>query len=353
MPVAKKLPLLVLCGIVLSVVALFAACASRNSGDKSGQEEAPHEPIHAADTMEIPEIEAADLEIGERLSVVASTSIVGDVVANVGAGAIELTVLIGSGQDPHSYEPTPRALKAVEDAHLVFVNGLHLEEALLEAIEDTVSVPVAAVSAGITPLELGGEDEHGERHLRAADPHFWMDPNNVVVWVGNILHVLSEADPRNREIYEANAAAYKEKLEALDAGIRRRIQEIPENRRKLVTDHHVLGYFAEEYGFEVIGAILPSLSTSAEASAGEMAQLIELLRREGVAAVFIGSTAGQGLQSLADAVAEELGEEVSILPILTGSLASSGELGDTYLEYVEYNVDQIVSGLSVAGGGSR
>jgi ABC-type Zn uptake system ZnuABC Zn-binding protein ZnuA len=230
----------------------------------------------------------------------------------------------------------------VEDAHIVFVNGLHLEEGLLEAVEDLVSVPVVPVSAGIEPM---GSDNHHD-HGTDADPHFWMDPNNVVVWVKNITRVLSEADPRNREIYEANADAYSGQLRQLDTNIRRHVQAIPEDKRKLVTDHHVLGYFAEEYGFQVSGAILPTISTSAEVSAGDMADLVELLRREGVAAIFIGSTAGQGLQRLADAVAQELGKRIAILPILTGSLAPQGQRGDTYLDYITYNMEQILSGLS-------
>ena len=346
MPAGKKLLLLVLCGSLLSACGLFTACGSGEREGKQGRIVSAQGSIQAHGEMEIPEIQAVELKAGERLSVVASTSIVGDVVANVGREAIDLIVLIGSGQDPHSYEPTPRALKDVEEADLVFVNGLYLEEGLLEAIQDTVSMPVVAVSAGIAPLELQGEDEHAEEHLRGEDPHFWMDPNNVIVWVENIRHVLSEADPGSRKAFKANADGYIEKLEELDAYIRERVQRIPENARKLVTDHHVLGYFAEEYGFQVIGAVLPNVSTSAEASAGQMAELIELLRREGVTVIFVGSTAGQGLQKLADAVAGELGENVSILPIMTGSLAPQGTRGDTYLEYLEHNVDQIVLGLS-------
>jgi ABC-type Zn uptake system ZnuABC Zn-binding protein ZnuA len=173
-----------------------------------------------------------------------------------------------------------------------------------------------------------------------------MDPNNVMKWVENIEHVLSEADPGNHEAYEANAEAYIKKLKALDANIRQRVASIPSSKRKLVTDHHVLGYFAHEYGFEVIGAILPSVSTTGDVSAGEMAELVESLRREGITTIFVGSTAGRGLERLADAVAKELGKSVEILPMLTGSLTPRGQRGDTYLDYIDYNVDQIISGLS-------
>jgi ABC-type Zn uptake system ZnuABC Zn-binding protein ZnuA len=299
----------------------------------------------------IPHIEPVKLVAGERLSVIASTSIVGDVVENVGGEAIDLTVVIGFGQDPHSYAPTPRALKTVEDAHLVFVNGLGLEEGLMDAVESLASVPVIAVSTGIEPMVF--QSRHGHEGIEEAhdahgggDPHFWMNPANVMVWVENIERALSQADPARRAVYEANARAYIAKLEKLDAEIRRLIEAIPKRKRKLVVDHHVLSYFADEYGFEVIGALLGSISTSSDASAGETAKLVELLREQQVATIFVGSTAGQGLQRLADAVAGELGREVTILPIMTGSLAPPGQRGDTYLDYMEYNVSQIVSGLT-------
>ncbi len=337
----RKALLCALFGVILLAHAPFLL-------DASGRHEQPL----ASGEAGIPEIEPVELAAGERLSVIASTSIVGDVVANVGGEAIDLAVLIGFGQDPHSYEPTPRALKAVEGAHLVFVNGLYLEEGLMEAIESLASVPVIAVSSGIEPLELEthyGRESIGRAHdiHKGGDPHFWMDPNNVIVWVENIAHVLVKADPKRRGIYEANAESYIAKLRELDTEIRKRIESVPESRRKLVVDHHILGYFAQRYGFEAVGSLLPSLSTSSEASAGETAKLVELLREQEVTTIFVGSTAGQGLQRLADAVAGELGRDVSILPLMSGSLAPPGQRGDTYLDYMEYNVSQIVSGLSL------
>jgi len=283
--------------------------------------------------MAIPNIEAVELEPGDKLFVIASTSIVGDVVANVGGDAIDLKVLIGIGQDPHSYEPTPRELTSVERAHVIFVNGQHLEEGLMHVIEQISKVPVVPVSAGIEPLESG-------------DPHFWTDPTNVMVWVENIEDVLSRADPPNHKVYERNAGVYRAKLRDLDDRIRQLVTRIPAKDRKLVTDHHMIRYFADEYGFKVMGSILPSTSTNAEASAGETAKLVELLRKEGVTSIFVGATAGRGLQRLADAVTREIGAEVQILTLLTGTLAPRGQKGDTYLGYIEFNVAQIVKGLS-------
>jgi ABC-type Zn uptake system ZnuABC Zn-binding protein ZnuA len=160
------------------------------------------------------------------------------------------------------------------------------------------------------------------------------------------VHVLVEADPANRETYEANAEAYMGELEAVDAYIREQVETIPEANRKLVTDHKLFGYFADEYGFEVVGALIPSFSTTAGASAGDVADLVELIREENVPAIFTGTTASQGLKGLAEAIADEAGLEIKVLPVLTGSLAPAGEPGDTYIGYMRYNIDQIAAGLS-------
>ena len=292
--------------------------------------------------MKLPPIEAVALNDGERLAVVASTSIIADVVANVGGAAVSITVLIGPGQDPHGYEPTPQTLKSIEDAHLVFVNGLHLEEALMDVIEETARAPIVPVSSGIA-VRAARNDEH---HEHAGDPHFWMNPVNVMVWVKNVEQSLKEADPAHRGGYEKNARVYLAKLEELDAGVRGITSLIPPEKRKIVTDHDTFGYFADEYGFEIIGAVLPGPSTSAEPSAQQTVSLIQLLRREGIRTIFVGSTADRSLQDLTEAVAGELKGEVSIVPLLTGSLAPDGRRGDNYLDYIQYNVDQIVKGLS-------
>lgn len=320
---------------LLTTVAVFAGGNAKTESDHNDGSD------HHERDESLPNISAVQLEVGQKLAVVASTSIVGDVVANVGGDSIELRVLVGIGQDPHSYEPTPSALAAVEKAHVVFVNGFGLEEGLLDSIESTAKGVVVIVSTGLEPLETGHDQhEHGP-----IDPHVWFDPTNVMLWVENIEQALSEADPSNHEGYHGRAEEYLKRLRTLDESMRKKFAALPEDRKKLVTDHHLLGYFADEYGFEVIGAILPSTSTSAEASTRQMAELVELLHHEGVTTIFIGSTVGRGLEKLAESIAEELGEEVRIVGMLTGSLSTRGTQGDTYLGYMEYNVEQIMSGL--------
>jgi ABC-type Zn uptake system ZnuABC Zn-binding protein ZnuA len=172
-----------------------------------------------------------------------------------------------------------------------------------------------------------------------------MDPNNVIVWVNNMVEALSDADPENASRYRGNGEAYVDRLRAIDADIRDRVESIPADRRKLVLDHEVFSYFADEYGFEIAGAIVPDTTDSAEPSARDVAQLVEVIRETGAPAIFVGETASQGLRNLAAAISEELGGNVRIVATLTGSLAPPGAPGDTYIGFLEYNVQQIIRGL--------
>ena len=328
--------------VVICLIAAVAGCS------RSGTEEQ----YHATDSAEsILSVDAVALEAGEKLSVVASTSIIGDVVVNIGGDRIELHVLVGVGQDPHSYEPRPSDLAYVERADLVFINGFGLEEGLIRTIENTAGGAMVPVSLGIDPItsdfahqeqnDGDGSHEHG-----SVDPHVWFDPTNVMVWVDNIEHVLSEADPVNRDYYRERSQAYRKRLVALDQSMRSRFASLPESHKKLVSDHRVFGHFADEYGFESVGAILPGATTSGETSARQTADLVETLRRENVMTLFVGSTAGRGLGKLAEALAGELGPEVKIVDILTGSLTEEGIPGNTYIDYMEYNAAQVMKGLS-------
>ncbi len=333
---------------VVIVALLAVGCSQATVLPPTESVAAGHEE-HDQEDMELPVIEPVELSAGEKLKVVATTSIVGDVVSNIGGEAIDLTVLMDVGQDPHSYEPAPKALAAIEDADIVFVNGLDLEEVLMASIENIATGVIVPVSAGIEPLAFADQEHEGEtdgHDHSAGDPHFWVDPNNVIVWVENIAHILAEADPVNRETYQANAESYTAELEALDSYIREQVTLIPEANRKLVTDHGLYSYFADEYGFEIVGTVTPSFSTTAGASAGDVARLVELIQAEEVPALFIGTTASQGLQNLAEAISGEVGEQVKVLPLLTGSLAPEGEPGDTYLGYMRFNIDQMVEGLA-------
>ena len=216
---------------------------------------------------------------GEKLRVIATTNIVADVVRTIGGDAIELTALIPLGADPHTYQPTPRDYQAMADAHAIFINGLGLEESIHGTLEQVAEeVSIVSLSEGIEPRHVGvdenheheGESEASEHevdlHPEGTDPHVWFDPTNVMQWVENIEQVLSDADPFNQQAYHERADTYLKRLRTLDNSIQRNIDALPDSRKKLVTDHVFLGYFAAEYGIEVVGTLLPNTSTSAETS---------------------------------------------------------------------------------------
>ena len=290
----------------------------------------------------LPVIYAIELRAGEKLEVVATTSIIADVISNVGGNTLGITVLIGVGQDPHGYQPTPSALAAIERAHIVFTNGFGLEESLLTVIDNAATGAVVPLSVGIEPINSNGDDQSHSM----TDPHVWFDPTNVVVWTKNINNVLSEADPKNQASYQAGAESYIKQLELLDEKIQLRTSSLPSEKRKLVTDHRMFAYFADEYGYELIGSVLPSPSTSGETSPRQLSNLVKVLRKEKMATLFVGTTAGHGLEKLAATLAQELGEQITTIALLTRSLSQKGAPGDTYIGYMEYNVDQIIKGLA-------
>jgi ABC-type Zn uptake system ZnuABC Zn-binding protein ZnuA len=304
----KAIMLLMIVFLVASFGPLFAAGGAETQDAVEEHDDHDHDDHDDHDhegEMMIPDIDPADLS-GSSLQVVASTSIVGDVVQKIAGDAADVTVLMALGQNPHSYEPTPREIALVEDSYIVFVNGMDLEEGLMGTIENVARTYIVPVSAGIAVIE-GDEHGHGDHDHAAGDPHFWFDPTNVIIWAENIADALISADPANADVYENNRDAYIAELEALDLEVRNLVASIPRSQRKLVVDHVALSYFAEEYGFEIIGEVIPSVSDQAEPSARDIAQLADEIREEGVNAIFIGGTAGRGLQNLVQAVAEEVG----------------------------------------------
>lgn len=303
----------------------------------------------------LPAATAQALGEGERLRVVATSNLVADAVKRVGGDAIELSTLIPLGADPHSYTATPQDLRQLSDAHVIFISGLGLEEALLPALDSLDGdAPLVPVNAGVATIEFGaadahaGEDEaeeadaadaeHGHDH--GVDPHTWLDVMNVAIWSDNVATVLSELDPDNADSYRAAAADYRAELEALDADLREQIGGLPVASRKLVTDHDALGYFAAAYDFEVVGAVVPAYSTMAAPSAQELAALQNQIEAAGVPAIFVGTTVNP---NLASQIAEDLG--IAVVPLYTGSLSEADGPASTYVEMMRYNVGAIVEAL--------
>ncbi|MGC9520864.1 MAG: metal ABC transporter substrate-binding protein [Anaerolineae bacterium] len=319
--------------LLMAVLALVG-CSSATHGDPQGVEV-------------MPTLTPASLGEGGKLRVVATTSIVADVVRNVGGDLIELSRLMPLGADPHAFQPTPQDAVAVREAHVVFINGAGLEIFIEDLLESAgAETPIVPVSHGIELLEPLGEahpdDEHDddEHDHGEVDPHTWFDPHNVQVWVDNIEAVLSTLDPANRAAYEHNAEAYRSELTALDAWIQDQIATVPEARRYLVTDHVVLTYFVARYDLEQLGVITAGASTLAEPSAQELAGLVEAIREYDVPAVFVSTTVNP---RLADQIARDTGTEV--VTLYTGSLSDEGGPASTYLDFMRYNVAQITEAL--------
>ncbi len=304
--------------LIMSLIVLVAAACSPLSGGQNG-----------------------------TINVIASTTLIADTVQRVAGDRVNASIIYPAGTDPHSFEPRPQDAAAIADADIVFINGLGLEENL-EGLLGNARL-VVEVSEGITALEgeqgHDAEDEHAEEDAdeeehEGLDPHVWQDPNNVIIWTNNIAATLAEKDPANSTEYRANADAYIAELQALDSWIVEQVQQIPEDRRLLVTDHETFAYFAERYGFEMVGAVIPGVSTGSGVSAQELAAIENEIRSLGVPAVFVGNTVPG---NIAAQVAADTG--IQVMPLYTDSLTEAGGPASTYLEFMRYNVSAIVDAL--------
>jgi ABC-type Zn uptake system ZnuABC Zn-binding protein ZnuA len=262
------------------------------------------------------------------LDVVATTTQAADLVGNVGGDRAAVSGLLAANSDPHDYELRPHDVEAIADAGLVVRSGGEVDQWLEDAIDASgTDAPVLDLSAHV--------------HREDDDPHWWQDPRNVLRAVPAIRDALTQADPAGTETYRANARAYEARVRRLDAAVMRCIETIPPARRKLVTSHDALGYYAHRYGLEVIGTVIPSLSTEAQPSAGDTAELIDTIRREGVKAVFAESSVSPKIE---EAIAREAGARVGG-ELWADTLGPHGSSGDTYLHSLASNTRAIVAGL--------
>ncbi|MGE0600132.1 MAG: metal ABC transporter substrate-binding protein [Dehalococcoidia bacterium] len=215
---------------------------------------------------------------GSGISVVATTTQIGALTRAVAGEDVALTVLLPAGADAHDFEPDPQAVRKIGAAKVILRNGLGLDDWLDDTIDAAGgSAEVVTVTDGI---EVRRSDEGDP------DPHVWHDPTNAKIMVDNIVAALSAADPSNAALFASNGEAYKRVLDDTDAEVRRLINEIPAANRKVVTNHDAFGYFFDRYGLELIGAIIPSSSKDAQTSAKELADLQDLIKAEGVKAIF-------------------------------------------------------------------
>ncbi len=227
----------------------------------------------------------------DRLTIVASTSIIAAIAEQVGGDThVRVEALIGPGVDPHTFELTPGDIRTLADADVVLINGLGLDDYLKDDVKGVNDAALlVVVSDGIELLNANKSDDSQEvvtQDHGKFDPHVWQDPIRVKVMVENIANALAGVDPAHADEYRDNATVYQETLDETDDAIRELIDAIPVEQRKLVTNHDAFAYFADRYGLEVVGTVIPGSSTEADPSANDIAKLAELIKREGVKAIF-------------------------------------------------------------------
>ncbi len=267
-----------------------------------------------------------------KLAVIASFSILGDLVRNIGGERIALSVLVQPGTDAHVYDPTPADARAVGEARVVISNGLGFEGWMKRLMQSSASKAVLVeASKGVKGLTGKAESGHGHDHGKA-DPHAWQSVPNAKLYAAAIRDALISADPAGKAIYEANAAIYLAELDAVDAEIRATIARIPADRRKIITSHEAFGYFAAAYGLQVIAP--RGLSTEAEASAKDVARLIQQIKREKITAVFVESISDQ---RLIQQIAKESGARVGGT-LFSDALSRADGPASTYIRMMRHNI---------------
>jgi len=280
-----------------------------------------------------------------RVRVVATYSVLGDLVKNVAGDSAEVVTLVGPDGDAHTFEPTPKDGVALAEADLIFENGIGFETWLDKLHSSSASkARRVVVTEGLKLRQSECRHDHkpGEKHEHEDDPHVWHDVGNAIHMVGVIRDRLAEADPPNADRYRANAAAYLDRLTALDAWVVEKVATLLKGKRQLVTSHDTFGYFAERHGFEVVGSALESVSTEAsDPSPATFAKLIESVRAAKVPAIFAENVHNPKLM---DRLAKEAGVRLAP-PLFTDALGKPGSEGDTYEKMIRYNVATIVDAL--------
>jgi zinc/manganese transport system substrate-binding protein len=272
---------------------------------------------------------ASDNASRDGVTVVATTTEVADLVRQVGGSRVNVERMLRPGGDPHDYEPRPSDVAAVADATVVFRSGGEVDEWLNEVIDNAGGdAEVVSLIDSVKRLD--------------DDPHWWQDATNGVRAVEAMRAELTEADPAGRATFARNAERTIGTLERLDRQITACVDRVPPAKRKIVTTHDALGYFAQRYGVEVVGAVIPSLSTQAQASAGDVQELVEQIRREGVEAIFPESSVNPDIER---AIARESGASLGD-SLYADSLGPKGSPGETYTGALAADAAALVRGMS-------
>ena len=271
--------------------------------------------------------------------VLATETFLADIAQNVAGDRLKVESLVPWGMDPHAFDPTPQDVRNITNSQVLIENGAGFETWLERLLANAGGErTVITASEGLVSREpdQGHDDEHGD-----LDPHFWLDPNNVIRYVENIRDGLIQADPVGEATYRRNAEAYIVELKALDGWIREQVAMIPPERRLLVTNHESLGYFADRYGFKIVGTVIPSVSTGASPSAQQMARLAREIAATGAKAIFLETGASE---QLARQIARDTGAQVAT-ELYTHSLTGPDGDAPSYVDMMKHDVRIIVQAL--------
>ncbi|NLF50383.1 MAG: zinc ABC transporter solute-binding protein [Leptolinea sp.] len=291
------------------------------------------------------------------IKVTAAESFIADIAQNVAGDRFVVDTLIPLGMDLHAFEPIPSDMARLAESDVVIINGGGLEGWLEDVIANSGGdFRVIEASAGLQSRDPNhGHEEQGENethegqeeeneeghHHGDIDPHFWLDPINTIQYVENIRFGLIEADPEGKDIYTKNAENYIHQLTELDAFIRQQVETIPVEKRLIVTNHENFGYFADRYGFEVVGTIIPSVNTGSSPSAQQLARLIDDIRDTGVSAIFLETGINR---QMAEQVSAETNIKV-VTDLYSHTLTEAGGEAPTYIDMMKYNTRRIVENL--------
>lgn len=277
---------------------------------------------------------------GGKVEVVATTTQIGDFVRQVGGGSVEVDQILQPNTDPHDYEPRPSDVTNAAGASIVFANGDNLDAWVDKVVSDSGSDARVVDLGAVVPDRMPGQSSGAE--ASRFDPHWWHDPRNAEAAVREIERVLAVADPAHRRQFERDATTYLAQLKALDAGIAACIETVPAQRRKLVTDHDAFGYFANRYGIQIVGAVIPSQTTQAQASAKDLSELAKTIEREHVKAVFPESSLSP---KVADAIARQTGASADYT-LYGDTLGPAGSPGATYIGMERANANAMARGFT-------
>ncbi|MBE3035755.1 MAG: zinc ABC transporter substrate-binding protein [Candidatus Atribacteria bacterium] len=311
---SKKLaliPFLLLITISLTALLFLNACNADNELNNKTKENQT-EPGNKSTQTTLPKVLAVE-------------SFLADITKNVSGTRLEIDTLMPLGLDPHSFEPSPGDVAKITESDILIINGAGFEEWLEDIITGAnEKIIIVECSKGLK-----------------GDPHFWLDPNLVKVYVQNIRDALIESDPQGKDLYNKNAEEYTARLIELDKWIAEAVKKIPEDKRLLVTNHESFGYYADRYGFKVIGTIIPGSSSASSPSAKEISELIEKIKATGAKAIFLETGSDP---KIANQIARETNIKI-VTELYTHSITEPDGPAPTYIDMIEFNTKEIVESL--------